>query len=79
MERNLNDVFQEAVQLPEGDRATLAGLLTETLDPVSEPDIEAAWSTEIERRLVEIDGGTVELIPWDDIRSELFGESESKR
>jgi len=42
MERNLNDVFQEAVQLPERDRATLAGLLIETLDPVSELDVEAA-------------------------------------
>ena len=55
MERNLNDVFQQAVQLPERDRATLAGLLIETLDPVSEPDVEAAWSAEIERSLAEID------------------------
>jgi hypothetical protein len=47
-----------------------------TLDPISEPDVEAAWSAEIRRRLVEIDAGTVELIPWDDVRSELFGESE---
>jgi putative addiction module component (TIGR02574 family) len=44
--------------------------------PVSEPNVEAAWSAEIERRLVEIDAGTVELIPWDDVRSELFGECE---
>ena len=78
MERNLNDVFQQAVQLPERDRATLAGLLIETLDPVSEPDIEAAWSAEIERRLSEIDAGIVELISWDDVRSELFGELESR-
>jgi hypothetical protein len=39
---------------------------------------QAAWSNEIERRLVEIDSGTVELISWDDVRSELFGESEWK-
>jgi putative addiction module component (TIGR02574 family) len=76
MERNLKDVFQEAVQLPERDRATLAGLLIETLDPKSEPDVEAAWSAEIERRLTEIDAGTVELIPWEDVRAELFGQSE---
>lgn len=49
-----------------------------TLDPTSEPDIEAAWSAEIERRIIEIDAGTVELIPWDDVSSELFGESESR-
>ncbi len=76
METNLNDLFQQAVQLPERDRATLAGLLIETLDPVSEPDVEAAWSEEIERRLAEIDAGTVELIPWEAVRAELFGESE---
>ena len=41
-----------------------------------ETDVEAEWSAEIERRLVEIDTGTVELIPWDDVRLALFGESE---
>ena len=46
------------------------------MDPISEPDVEAAWSAEIERRLVEIDAGTVELIPWYDVRLELFGELE---
>ena len=50
MGRNVNDVFQQVVQRPEHDRATLAGLLIETLDPVSEPDVEAAWSEGIERR-----------------------------
>jgi len=64
MERNLNDVFQEAVQLPEGDRATLAGFAH-----------RGRWSEEIERRLSEIDAGIVELISWDDVRSELFEES----
>ena len=46
------------------------------MDLISEPDIEAAWSAEIERRLVEIDEGAVELIPWEGVRSELFGESD---
>jgi len=27
----------------------------ETLDPVSEPDVEAAWSEEIRRHFAEID------------------------
>jgi putative addiction module component len=49
-----------------------------TVDPISEPDAEAAWSAEIERRLVEIDAGAVELIPWDDVRLVLFVESESR-
>ena len=48
------------------------------MDPISELDVEAAWSAEIERRLIEIVSGTVELIPWDDVSSELFGQSESR-
>jgi hypothetical protein len=47
-----------------------------TVDPISEPDLEAVWSAEIERCLVEIDAGTVELIPWDDVRLELCGDVE---
>ena len=46
------------------------------MHPITELDIEAVWSAEIERRLGEIDAGEVELIPWDDVRLELFGESE---
>jgi putative addiction module component (TIGR02574 family) len=76
MGKNLKEVFQKAVQLPERDRATLAGLLIETLDPVSEADVEVAWSEEITRRLAEIDAGAVELIPWEEVRAELFGQSE---
>jgi len=40
----------------------------------SDQDIEAAWSKEIERRLSEIDADTVDLIPWEDVRAELFAQ-----
>ena len=74
MERNFKEVLQEAVQLSERDRAALAGVLIETLDPVSEPDVEAAWSEEIKRRLAEVDERAVELIRWEDVRAELFAQ-----
>jgi len=35
-------------------------------------DIEAAWSKEIERRVTEIDAGTVELVSWEEVCEELF-------
>jgi len=73
MIRNFETLFREAAQLPEHDRATLAGLLIETLDPAEESDVEAAWSEEIGRRVAEIDNGTVGTIPWDKVREELFG------
>jgi putative addiction module component (TIGR02574 family) len=42
----------------------------------SDQVIEAAWSEEIRRRLAEVDAGTVELIPWEEVRAELFAQPE---
>ncbi len=76
MARNLKELFREAAQLPERDRAALAGLLLETLEPAPEPDVQAAWSEEIARRVAEIEAGTVETISWEEVREELFGRRD---
>ena len=73
MARKLRDIFQEAARLPERDRAPLAGLLIETLEPGPDPDVEAAWNEEISRRIAELDAGAVDTIPWECVREELFG------
>ncbi len=73
MSLSLEELFCAAVQLPERDRATLAGLLIESLEPAPEPDVEAAWSKEIARRVAELDAGTVKTIPWEEVRAALFG------
>ena len=78
MARNLRDLFHEAAQLPEHDRATLAGLLIESLDPAPEADVEAAWSQEIARRLADVDAGRVETIPWEEVRKELFSRRNDR-
>jgi putative addiction module component (TIGR02574 family) len=41
-----------------------------------EPNVEAAWADEIKRRLADIDTGIVELIPWEEVREELFCRAE---
>ena len=35
---------------------------------------ETAWSKEIERRVLEIHGGAVELVDWQEVRAELFAD-----
>jgi putative addiction module component (TIGR02574 family) len=79
MPRNLVELFREAAQLPEGDRATLAGLLIESLEPAPEPDVEAAWSQEIARRVAEIEAGAVETIPWQEVHAEVFGRRNDRQ
>jgi putative addiction module component (TIGR02574 family) len=71
MTRGVEDLFQEAIQLPERDRAVLADRLIQTLDRSADPGVEAAWSEEIARRVAELDAGAVETISWEDVREDL--------
>lgn len=74
MTRDVKELIKEAAELPESDRATLAGAMLESLEPVPTPEVKAAWSREIERRVREIDTGAVELVDWEEIRAELFAQ-----
>ena len=73
MPKDLKEIIRDAAALPESDRATLAGVLIESLDGEPDDGVETAWATEIQRRASEIDRGEVELIPWEQVRKELFG------
>ncbi len=66
------DLWKEASELSEKDRADLAGLLIESLDGEPDEDVQAAWSAEIERRVAELDAGTVKGIPWEEVRQRLL-------
>ena len=66
-----NQILEQALTLPENQRAAIAASLLQSLDSESDPDSETHWNAEIKRRLDEIDNGTVELIPWSEVRSKL--------
>jgi putative addiction module component (TIGR02574 family) len=72
MPKDFSAVFRDASELSERDRATLAGLLIESLETEPEPDVEAAWLAEIARRVAEVEAGTVKTIPWDEVRQRLL-------
>ncbi len=76
MERNLNDVFQQAVQLrlKPGERARLVDRLIATLD--ADPEVDEAWATEVERRQSEIENGTVSLLADSETLGKLKAEFE---
>jgi putative addiction module component (TIGR02574 family) len=71
MATELKQLFQEALELRDNDRATLAGLLIESLESPEDPDVESAWAAETERRWKEIESGSVETIPWEGVRPKL--------
>jgi hypothetical protein len=53
MTTDVVELFKQASDLSEKDRATLAGLLIESLESERENDVEAAWIKEVERRIAE--------------------------
>ena len=72
MERDLRERFRDVFELSESDRATLAGLLIESLEPPPDADVEELWAIEAERRWLEIESGAVDTIPWEEVRARLF-------
>jgi putative addiction module component (TIGR02574 family) len=72
MATELRQLFREALELTDDDRATLAGLLIESLETSPDPDVEAAWAEEAERRWQEIRSGKVQTIPWEEIKAKLL-------
>ena len=74
MTREAQTVFAEALRLDVPSRAQLAAELLGSLDGPTDPDAEAAWAAEIQRRVVAIEAGTVELEAWEDVRSRIERE-----
>ena len=67
----VGDLFKQASALDEQDRATLAGLLLESLEQKVDEANESAWQKEIERRLAELDADSVALVPWEEVKAKL--------
>ena len=72
MARSARELFDEAMRLEPQERATLMRLLIEALDSDTEEGVEDAWRVEIERRAAELDPGSVETIPWEEVRARLY-------
>ena len=64
-------LLADALRLTPEVRAELAAELLASLDGPADPDAEAAWSAEIERRVDAIEGGTVALEPWEDVKRRI--------
>jgi len=58
-----NKLEAKALKLPPEQRARLAQRLISSLDQSSDPEAEAIWLREAERRLDELESGAVEPIP----------------
>ena len=67
----LGELKQEAAKLSEAERAELALSIIESLDATADSGVEEAWRLEIERRAGEVERGQVDLVPGDQVITQL--------
>lgn len=57
----LERLESEAMLLTSGERAAFAQMLLASLD--EDADLDGAWAAEVERRIADVESGTVEVVP----------------
>jgi len=65
------EIENAALALPPEARSMLAEHLLESLDAEEQQKIDALWATEAERRIREIENGTVAAIPGEAVMQRL--------
>ena len=71
MSKTTTEVLADALRLEPDARAEVAAELLASLDGPADPDAEAAWDAEIERRIEAIEAGTIRLEPWAEVKRRI--------
>jgi putative addiction module component (TIGR02574 family) len=71
MPRTLDQLAEEAMQLPASSRALLAERIVESLDAAERDEVERAWATEAVRRRDEVRSGRVQPLPGEQVLAEV--------
>jgi putative addiction module component (TIGR02574 family) len=71
MSTRADTILGTALALPPDERAWLAAELIASLDQSEDKDVEAAWASEIERRIDEIESGEAETVSWEEARARI--------
>ena len=77
MTTNAQKLFEQALTLGANDRAELAAQLLASLDEV-EPNVEAAWAAEIERRAADARANPDDDEDWRTVLDEIQREVLSR-
>ncbi|MGO1592464.1 MAG: addiction module protein [Ancrocorticia sp.] len=83
MSMNVAEVEQALLALDQHDRAVVIHRGLQSLDAedviADQVEVDAAWRTELRRRIDEIEGGTVELLDVDESHAQLRAELAARR
>jgi len=70
------ELLKQALELSVKERADLAAQIMESLDSSDDPEVQAAWQAEIERRMADVDSGAVKPISLDEFQRRLKSSLE---
>lgn len=73
MPTTIEGLYDAAMSLSAEDREHLAVLLLDSLEP-PDPDAEAAWAEELQRRIEDLRTGREKGIPWEEAHRMIFAE-----
>lgn len=71
MQLSVDELIEQVQSLSSADRELLLERLRQASAPSIDPDIEASWLAEAERRMDAIDRGEMASIPWEDAKRQL--------
>ncbi len=74
MDISFDQVQRQARLLPFREKAMLARILVEELDPETDEDVEQLWLAESRRRLDAYRRGEIEAVPGDEVMARLFAK-----
>jgi putative addiction module component (TIGR02574 family) len=76
MPTNQSQFLSDLLALPLKQRADIAALLLESLEPDTDPDAEAAWDQEIRERLDDLRSGGANAVPLEEARKKIMDDSD---
>jgi putative addiction module component (TIGR02574 family) len=79
MTHSVEEIFAEAAELGENDRAALAGLLLTSLEPVPDAKLDDSWVQEIRRRIKAHETGEISEVSWEEARTRLWARFSTDR
>ena len=76
----IEEITEEALALPESQRAALADALLDSLDSniADSGEIKTAWTAEIRTRRDDIIAGRVKTIPWEQVKTHLAADRAAR-
>ncbi len=78
MNKTVEVILRESMQLTDIDRAHLVDELLTTLETEKDKDVDAAWAKEVEKRSLELSEGSVHPIIWDEVRERAHKRVHAK-